>query len=60
MDTQAPTSQRSKNQIESWASYKNFFNKKLTLMENFSLEDRLRLSFFLAGRMEKEVPEERL
>ena len=29
-------------------------------MENFSLEDRLRLSFFLAGRMEKEVPEERL
>ena len=36
------------------------FNKKLTLLENFSLEDILRLSFFLAERMEKEVPEERL
>ena len=36
------------------------FNKKLTLLENFSLEDKLRFSFFLAGRMEKGVPEERL
>ena len=36
------------------------FNKKLTLLENFSLEDTLRLSFFLAERMEKEVPEKRL
>ena len=36
------------------------FNKKLTLLEDFSLEDILRLSFFLAERMEKGVPEERL
>lgn len=33
------------------------YNKKLTLLEDFSLEDILRLSFFLAERMEKEVPE---
>ena len=36
------------------------FNQKLTLLGNFSLEDILRLSFLSAGRMEKEVPGERL
>ena len=41
----------------SWTSLEINFNKKLTLLEDFSLEDILRLSFFLAERMEKEVPE---
>ena len=43
-----------------WDQLEINFNKKLTLLGNFSLEEILRLSFFLAGRMEKVVPGERL
>ena len=43
-----------------WDQLEINFNKKLTLLENFSLEDILRLSFFLAGRLEKEVPVDRV
>ena len=45
---------------EKWDQLEINFNKKLTLLENFSLEDILRLSFFLAGRLEKEVPVDRV
>ena len=45
---------------EKWDQLEINFNNKLTLLENFSLEDILRLSFFLAGRLEKEVPVDRV
>ena len=59
MDTQVPTSeiQRSNRKLD---QLEINFNKKPTLLENFSLEDIFRLSFFSAGRMEKVVPGERL